>query len=212
MQKSASLFSLTSMQFERSNMRMVEMHLQGLKRMVNLRGGLDSIRSESPLLANMIFGYSFLQCNFAAKLLTEFRISMTIMTEPQFSPTENTEYPLTIDPEDEKLKHIMSLETLEALDIAKPHARILRDMNFLCYSLMLTWPIDPTPDYCTDYMNRLVQLPTPIDDGPLVACVSDASRVATTMLCYMPFMDDYPNPALSMFKPPIEKSFSLQEL
>jgi len=38
-------------------MRMMRMHVDGLKRIVEIRGGLAAIRSTNPNLANMIFGF-----------------------------------------------------------------------------------------------------------------------------------------------------------
>jgi hypothetical protein len=35
---------------------MVRMHIEGLKRMVRIRGRLDSIRTTNLMLANLIFG------------------------------------------------------------------------------------------------------------------------------------------------------------
>lgn len=35
---------------------MVKMHVEGLKRMVSIRGGLDAIRATNPVLTNLIFG------------------------------------------------------------------------------------------------------------------------------------------------------------
>ncbi|KAL5318805.1 hypothetical protein ACEPPN_013872 [Leptodophora sp. 'Broadleaf-Isolate-01'] len=42
--------------FERGNLKMVKMHVEGLKRMVSIRGGLDAIRATNPVLTNLIFG------------------------------------------------------------------------------------------------------------------------------------------------------------
>lgn len=47
-------------QHERGNMKMVRMHVQGIKRMVELRGGLEQISASNPTLANLIFGQEFL--------------------------------------------------------------------------------------------------------------------------------------------------------
>jgi hypothetical protein len=41
-------------QHERGNIRMLKMHMDGLKTMINLRGGLQSVRLSSPMVANFI--------------------------------------------------------------------------------------------------------------------------------------------------------------
>lgn len=35
---------------------MVKIHVDGVKRMINIRGGLNAIRATNPTLANLIFG------------------------------------------------------------------------------------------------------------------------------------------------------------
>jgi hypothetical protein len=42
-------------------MRMVRMHIDGLKRMVTIRGGLAASRSQNADLANLVFGQVFSQ-------------------------------------------------------------------------------------------------------------------------------------------------------
>ncbi|TVY84873.1 hypothetical protein LSUE1_G000681 [Lachnellula suecica] len=46
---------LATMEHEKGNLRMMRMHLDGLKKMVDLRGGLSSIRETNPMVANSIF-------------------------------------------------------------------------------------------------------------------------------------------------------------
>lgn len=51
-----SVLALSIVEFERGDFRGVRMHIEGLKRMVKIRGGLGAIRSTNPMLANLIFG------------------------------------------------------------------------------------------------------------------------------------------------------------
>lgn len=46
---------LITSKHERGNIKMVQIHMDGLKRMVSMRGGLNSIRSTCPLAANIAF-------------------------------------------------------------------------------------------------------------------------------------------------------------
>ena len=46
---------LTDKQHERGNMKMLRMHMDGLKRMVGIRGGLNAIRETNPIVANSTF-------------------------------------------------------------------------------------------------------------------------------------------------------------
>ena len=40
---------------ERGNIRNLQLHMQGLKQMVNMRGGLSAIRATNPIAANLVF-------------------------------------------------------------------------------------------------------------------------------------------------------------
>lgn len=48
--------TIWNVKFERGDDERARMHIEGLKRMVNIRGGLAAIRATNPMLANMIFG------------------------------------------------------------------------------------------------------------------------------------------------------------
>jgi hypothetical protein len=43
------------LQHERGDLKMMRMHLGGLRRMVGIRGGLNAIRETSPMVANSVF-------------------------------------------------------------------------------------------------------------------------------------------------------------
>jgi len=107
--------------------------------------------------------------------------------------------------------HVPYPYSLESLDVSKQHAKILRDIDYLCQELMLTWPIDPTPAYCSDVLNRFMYLPIPVEEGPLVANISDGCRIAAVILCFLPFRNDYPSPAL-MFNVQLHKLIRVLEV
>ncbi|KAL3422969.1 hypothetical protein PVAG01_04716 [Phlyctema vagabunda] len=46
---------LAAIEHEKGNMTRLRMHMNGLKRMIRLRGGLQSIRQSSPMVANSVF-------------------------------------------------------------------------------------------------------------------------------------------------------------
>jgi len=49
---------LRYIQLEKGNMRMVETHMRGLRRMLDLRGGISAIRLSNPTIANIVCGKS----------------------------------------------------------------------------------------------------------------------------------------------------------
>ncbi|KAE8449810.1 hypothetical protein EG329_007286 [Mollisiaceae sp. DMI_Dod_QoI] len=51
----SAVATLAAIEHERGNMRMLRMHLEGLKRMVGIRGGLNAIRETNAMVANSVF-------------------------------------------------------------------------------------------------------------------------------------------------------------
>ncbi|KUJ17977.1 uncharacterized protein LY89DRAFT_717616 [Mollisia scopiformis] len=51
----SAVATLAGIEHERGNTKMLRMHLEGLKRMVNIRGGLNAIRENNPMVANSVF-------------------------------------------------------------------------------------------------------------------------------------------------------------
>lgn len=171
-----SVLALSIVEFERGDLRGVRMHIEGLKRMVKIRGGLGAIRSTNPMLANLIFG-----------------TSMTVMTEPQFPPGVKKPQPCRDLPNSTSDTPLFEFESL---GVSTAHAKIMREIKFMTNAVSLHWPANATPNYCSDVLVRLLYLPQPVDDGPLVASISECCRLATAILCFLPFRNDYPNPTL----------------
>jgi len=65
--------------------------------------------------------------------------------------------------------------------------------------------------YCTDVLNHFMYLPPPIEEGPLVAAMSDACRIAAAVLCFLPFRTEYPSPML-MFNAQLHKLITALEV
>jgi len=58
-----AIASLAAMEHDRGNMRALDMHLEGLKRVVELRGGLDAIRRTNSMAANVVFWCAMVSIN-----------------------------------------------------------------------------------------------------------------------------------------------------
>ncbi|KAF7563648.1 hypothetical protein G7046_g439 [Stylonectria norvegica] len=66
-----SVITLAAIEFGKGNLKASEMHVHGVRRLVNMRGGINSVRQTSPLTARMISW-----------------VSMLVMGHPQFE-TQN---------------------------------------------------------------------------------------------------------------------------
>ena len=119
---------------------------------------------------------------------------MTVMTEPQFfSPTawrpreDMPEYSIT-----------SSLFQYEDVAVSSTTAIAIRELRIMTNNFSnpeyIGWPAKPTPTMCSDILIRLLSIPIPKDQGPYVSCVSESVRLATVMLCFLPFKNDYPSP------------------
>ncbi|KAI7212082.1 hypothetical protein KC333_g7315 [Hortaea werneckii] len=53
-----AIASLAAVEHGRADMRALQSHLAGLKNLIKMRGGLEAIRSSSPLAANVIYWYT----------------------------------------------------------------------------------------------------------------------------------------------------------
>jgi hypothetical protein len=116
--------------FERSNFRMVKLHIQGLKRMVSLRGGLTTIRAGNHTLANLIFGYVSLSNPTMNFLIRVGRITLTVTTEVQFPPDTPLE-PLDADHPVELMANDPRLFRLDNVGLAKGHVQVLRVLRYM---------------------------------------------------------------------------------
>ncbi|KAK0668822.1 hypothetical protein QBC41DRAFT_320980 [Cercophora samala] len=68
-----SVITLAAIEFGKGNTRVSEMHVAGVKRLVNLRGGISSVRQTSPLTARMVSW-----------------VSLLVMGHPQFDTQDDT--------------------------------------------------------------------------------------------------------------------------
>jgi hypothetical protein len=77
-------------QYGKGNIQVSKMHIDGVKQMVAIRGGIKAVRSTSPLTARMIPWYDILEAYFRALLLTNsLRVSMLVMGSPQFATQDD---------------------------------------------------------------------------------------------------------------------------
>ncbi|KUJ12249.1 uncharacterized protein LY89DRAFT_673249 [Mollisia scopiformis] len=179
----ASVLFIIIVEFQRSNFKMVTMHIQGLKRMVALRGGLHTIRSTNHMLANLIFG-----------------ISLTVTTELQFFPETPLEPLASDDPielaHEPHLAQDPRLFRLDNVGLSRDHVQVFKVLRYNTNRADIEWPDNAAPTKCSDIMARMMALPIPVDEGPVIASISESSRLAGVGLCCLPWKHDYPSPEL----------------
>nr|POE61286.1 hypothetical protein CFP56_78024 [Quercus suber] len=73
---------LAGIAYEQGDMRVLRMHLSGLKRMVEARGGLSAMRDRSALASNMVFWYALVAINEPSLLPVTYGFSDAEVHQP----------------------------------------------------------------------------------------------------------------------------------
>lgn len=148
------------------------MHLEGLKRVISLRGGLETIRATNPMVANVTFW-----------------VSMISVNEPQLLPLAYGDAERNINWMHERdtatlLTHDGSLAKLEDFGVDLPTANILHEVQRLSklYNAAVDYgtPHDATHvlSHPCSIVDRLMQMSNnPSDDSP-VPGLSQSCRIA----------------------------------
>lgn len=84
-----SVITLAAIEFGKGNVKVGEMHVAGLRRLVALRGGINSVRQTSPLTARMVSWYDSSRLDTGPQTDTSYRVSMLIMGFPQFETQDD---------------------------------------------------------------------------------------------------------------------------
>jgi hypothetical protein len=138
--------------------------------------------------------------NIYVRELTHIRITMTVMTEPQFPPETGGPPPFNRWGEAGLDVTDPNYYVLEDLGVTTSYARVIKEVRYMTLVLTSGLPGSVMPDfppnYCSDIQSRLHYLQPPIEQGALTVSISEATRIATGIACLLPFRNDYPSPAL----------------
>lgn len=168
------------------------MHLEGLKRVVELRGGLNSVRNTNPMVANLVFW-----------------CAMISISEP-------TLLPVTYGDENREIDWLHNIDTatllthdggqadLTQFGVDVVTANILHEVQRL--SILYTASLQyRTPQeaitvlsYLCSILERLLQMSkSPSDDSPTPG-LSQSCRIAGCLHVFTPMSGYFPNPTLML--------------
>jgi hypothetical protein len=171
---------------------MVRMHVNGLKRMVSLRGGLSAIRETNSMLGNIIFGL-VRPTNIKSKLKSH-RTTMAVMTEPQFPPEPGELSQMLSQPSARAPSPCIT--DFESLGVSPPFAIMVRGIQLAIRRVDIAINSE-SPYFCSGQLtHQLLYLPSPSDEGPLTRSISEACRWSCALAAFLPFVKAYPNPSL----------------
>lgn len=158
-------------QLEKGNMRMVRTHMEGLKRMTDLRGGLNSMRRSNAMVANFVF------CTYVATMVEDFPIAdlLSGIQEPDWYHEAQLKFsnPEYVHFEDcgvhEDLAHpLRMLRLLAAMDQS-----IADDQDTVKQPSMLSL-------LCSN-LQRILSLPSVGPHQSKVFCMAEACRSAAAI-------------------------------
>ncbi|KAK3115752.1 hypothetical protein LTR53_004572 [Teratosphaeriaceae sp. CCFEE 6253] len=187
-----AIASLAAMEHDRGNMRALGMHLDGLKRVVDLRGGLDAIRSKNPMAANLVFWCAMVSIN-----------------EPMLLPVSYGDVDRDIDwlhnpATATLLTHDGSEKDLIEFGVDVPTANILHEVQRLSRNYTATVNYG-TPEeanlilsYLCSVLERLLQMSrSPANDSP-ISGLSQSCRLAGCLHVFTPMSGYFPDPTLML--------------
>lgn len=172
--------ALAAMEHDRGNMRALKMHLDGLKRIVELRGGLDKVRQTNPMVANVVFWCAMISTDEPSLLSLTFDDALEYSEHVQGSVSATL------------LTHDGGQADLLEFGVDVVTANILHEVQRL--SRLYTSRLDyETPEEAIEVLSslcsvleRLLQLSkSPSDESP-IAGLSQSCRIAGCLHVFTP--------------------------
>ena len=122
-------------------------------------------------------------------------ITLTVTTELQFQPAAPMGTLTSDDPVIAmELTNDPRLFTLDNVGLAKGHAQVFKLLRYMTLLAEIEWPDNAAPTRCSEVVARMMCLQVPVDEGPVVSCISESARLGAVVLCFLPFKNDYPSP------------------
>lgn len=166
-------------------MRMVQMHMDGLKRMIIVRGGLNAIRRSNAMVANIVF------CMFIAADEVFPTIDLEINEEkPQWY--------LESLPFVEQRQYL----DLETCGVAPDFAAVMKDVRLLAQCYQTADDTDSAEHYLSvlsflcSSMQRMVSLPPPQVEEVDDYYITEACRSAMIVHVFSQWCGHQPNPSI----------------
>ncbi|KUJ17158.1 uncharacterized protein LY89DRAFT_72922 [Mollisia scopiformis] len=183
-QTMSAVATLATLEYGKKNMTAMKMHLDGLKRMVSMRGGLSKVRASSQTTATMIHWFT-----------------MLMMQDSIFPPDKRD------DLSSDEPSKLYSLEpspqylSLESFDMEEGVRVIMERTRRISEHLSSgVQSAANTPDdfhwQFNALLQRLCHLKVRAGAGSTTAYFTEACRHATSLFLFLPFDNHYPDPTL----------------
>jgi len=187
-----AIANLAAMEHDRGHMRALDMHLKGLKNIVEMRGGLEAVRATNAMAANVVFWCAMVSIN-------EPNLLPITYGDPQ-RPLDWMENPETAT----LTTHDGSNADLKEFGVDVVTANVLHETQRL--SRLYTATVDyGSPEealtvltHLCAIIERLLQMSkAPTDDSPIPG-LSQSCRLAGCLHVLTPLSGYFPNPTLML--------------
>ena len=187
-----AIASLAAMEHDAGNMRALDMHLEGLKRVVELRGGLDTIRSTNAMAANVVFWCALVSINEPMLLpLTYGDLSRPIgwLNNPDTATLET---------------HDGSNTNLTEFGVDIPTANVLHEAQRLSRMYTLAANNESPQDAISllsqlcSVLELMLQMSKYSDHDSAIPGLSQSCRLAGCLHIFTPMSGYFPNPTLML--------------
>ncbi|KAL9066788.1 MAG: hypothetical protein Q9157_007027, partial [Trypethelium eluteriae] len=181
----SAVAGLTAIEHAKGNMRMVQMHMDGLNRMIIVRGGLNAIRKSNAMVANIVF------CMFIAA-------DEAFPTLDLESQQETPGWYLESLPLVEQREYL----DLEDCGVASEFASVMKGIRLLAQCYQTADDTDSAEHYLSvlsflcSSMQRIVSLPPPQSEDVDVYHVTEACRSAMVVHVFSQWCGHQPDPSI----------------
>ncbi|KAK5174277.1 uncharacterized protein LTR77_001357 [Saxophila tyrrhenica] len=191
-QTMVAIATLASMEHDRGNMRALDMHLEGLKRVVELRGGLDNVRTTNPMAANLVFWCAMVSVNEPSLLPLTYGDATRELDWLQNPDTATL------------LTHDGGHANLRDFGVDVVTANVLHEVQRLSRLYTSTLNYGSTHEattvlsYLCSVLERMLQLSqAPSNDSPIPG-LSQSCRLAGCLHIFTPMSGYFPDPTLML--------------
>ncbi|KAI9690623.1 MAG: hypothetical protein M1820_009980 [Bogoriella megaspora] len=181
----SAVAGLAAIEHEKGNMRIVQMHMNGLHRMLVVRGGINAIRRSNAMVANIVF------CMFIAADEPFPEIDThTDEVKPQWY---RNVLPLV-----EQRPYV----DLEACGVSSEFAAVMKDIRLLAQCYRTADDTESAEEYLSvltflcSSMQRILSLPLPTTEDSRVINVTKACRSAMILHVFSQWCGHQPDPSI----------------
>ena len=187
-----SIATLAAMEHDRGNMKALDMHLEGLRKVIQLRGGLDTIRNTNSMAANLVFWCAMVSVNEPMLLPVTYGDQYR---EIDWIHNEETATLLTHDGGQANLSEF-------GVDVVT--ANVLHEVQRLSklYTATLEYGTPQEANnvlsHLCSILERLLQMSKSSSDDSPVPGLSQSCRLARCLHVFVPMSGYFPNPTLML--------------